>query len=496
MLIRKSDKLFDFIQSMTSHERGYFKQNSNKNSYYVILFDAMCKQHSYHEAELIATLKKHGCARKISAIKEYLWKELTQAMAPYHLVKTPVGEALAQLQRVYLLSNKGLNPHINKELELLKRLCVKYELFDTQVQVMHFQYSYGYREFDLNEHFWAEFHNAVYSNMIHMNLSKIQHRLHFLKLKNYGKPATLPTLQESEELVSHPAMKDVMLHNSVRLQIIRESILDLHAAMTNNYEAMLNHNINIVALLEDKPHLIKDGREISTIYTNIITALANAGQRRQLAGVIDEIVERFKQIKDHHTDTLGHLLEIKVIRALVKNNFTKLGELQNDFLDKSHKFPVSIKHKLYYYFIAALIEKGSYEEAQDWIANALSFYRKHKHISTYYLDKLKVIHLLMHYQMGNQQYVGNQVESFVRTYKPVSKDKDINLFVVKYLGQALKVPEPRTVLVRMERNLPDAYDKNNRDLFVDVVLWLKCLLSNKDYAQESQRKIKQELRNA
>ena len=115
-MIRKTDKLFDFIQSMTAHERGYFKQNTNKNSYYVILFDAICKQREYNERELARVLKKHGCARKISAIKEYLWRELTQAMAPYHLIKTPIGEAIAQMQRLHLMYSKGLSKHIHREL--------------------------------------------------------------------------------------------------------------------------------------------------------------------------------------------------------------------------------------------------------------------------------------------------------------------------------------------------------------------------------------------
>lgn len=76
-MISKSDKLFDFIQAMTSHERGYFKQSSNKDSYYVILFDAICRQKEYDEADLAKQLKKYGCNRKISAMKDYLWRELT-----------------------------------------------------------------------------------------------------------------------------------------------------------------------------------------------------------------------------------------------------------------------------------------------------------------------------------------------------------------------------------------------------------------------------------
>lgn len=377
-MMKKTDKLFDFIQSMTSHERGYFKQNSNKNSYYVILFDAICKQHEYDEEELVRILKKHGCARKISAIKDYLWQELTQAMAPYHLIKTPVGEALSQMQRLHLMNNKGLSGHIHKELESLKKLCMKYELFDTLIQVMHFEFRFGFYEFSLKDKFWQQFHHTVYSNMIHMNLSEIQHRLYSIKLNHQEKKLADYHLAEIERLVNHRAMKDEVLHDSVRLQVIKEGILDIYASLINDYEGMLRHNMNIVGLLESKPHLLKDGREISLIYTNMVTSLANAGQRKQLAGVIDFIIERFSTIDDHHSDTIGHLLEIKAIRALVKNDFSQLPMLQSEFKDTTHRIPVSIKHKLYYYLTVAVIKNNQHDDALDWINEALAFYRKHK----------------------------------------------------------------------------------------------------------------------
>lgn len=492
-MIKKTDKLFDFIQSMTAHERGYFKQNSNKNSYYVILFDAICKQHEYNEQELIRILKKNGCSRKISAIKDYLWQELTQAMAPYHLIRTPVGEALSQMQRLHLMSNKGLSGHIHKELESLKKLCTRYELFDTLIQVMHFEFKFGFNELALEDRFWQEFHDTVYSNMIHMNLSEIQHKLYVIKLKHQDKELSPYHTKEVEQLINHKAMKDKLLNNSVRLRIIKEGILDLYAYLINDYEGMLRHNMNIVSLLESKPHLLKDGRELSFIYTNIVTSLANAGQRQQLAGVIDHIINRFKHIDDHHTDTIGHLLEIKLIRTLVFNDFTELKELQSEFLDTTHKFPVSIKHKLYYYFIAALIKDGQLLTALDWIANALAFYRKHKHVSAFYLDKLKVVHILLHYQLGNIQYVTNQIESFKRTYVPsVKKEKDVNSQIIKLLSTALRSSDEAAIRAKTEKAI-QTVPHSESDMFIDLYVWLITIIDQKDYTNESAKIAQKEL---
>ncbi|MFN8323712.1 MAG: hypothetical protein U0T74_13705 [Chitinophagales bacterium] len=481
--MKKHDKLFDFIRSMSSHERGYFKQNANKNSYYVILFDAICKQHEYNENELIRLLKKHGCVRKISAIKDYLWQELTQAMAPYHLIKTPIGEALSQMQRLHLMNSKGLNDHIHKELESLKRLCSKYEMFDTLIQVMHFEFRFGYSEFTLKEKFWSEFHDAVYSNMIHMNLSEIQHRLYLIKLKNHDKHLSTYHLKEIDNLVNHDAMKDHMLKSSVRLRIIKEGILDLHASLINDFGSMLKHNMNIVNLLESKPHLLKDGREISLIYTNIVTSLAIAGQRKQLAGVIDEIITRFNNIKDHHSDTKGHLLEIKVIRALVMNDFSGLNGLQAEYKSHGHKIPMAIKNKLYYYFTVAHIKAGNTDEALDWINDSLTFYRKHKHMFSYYLDKIKVLHILIHYQLGSRQYVSNQIDSFTRTYRPVSKETDINLNVMRQLSKVVKSANAEETFIKLKKGLTAETQMTSNEIFIDLSKWLECIVTGTSYAE-------------
>ncbi|MFN8285218.1 MAG: hypothetical protein U0V74_00595 [Chitinophagales bacterium] len=491
--MRKTDKLFDFIQAMTAHERGYFKQNSNKNSYYVILFDAICRQHEYNERELGRILKKHGCARKISSIKEYLWRELTQAMAPYHLIKTPIGEAIAQMQRLHLMSSKGLTKHIHRELEALKKFCLRYELFDTLLHALHFEFRFGFHQLSLNDNYWAQFHDAVYSNMIHMQLSEIQHQIY---LKVMHQPALNNSAyhrRQIEGLIQHSALSDPIVETSVRLKIIKEGILDLYAHLLKDYEAIVRHNMNVIELLEKKPHLIKDGREISLICANIATALANAGQRNQIVAVIDEVISRFDRIEDYTADTHGHALEVHVLKMLALHNFNDLQGLLDQFHDRSHRIPAGIKQKLYYYFTIALIKQGLTDDALDCINEAFAFYRKHKMLGPVYSDRMKLLHLFLHYQLRNFVYVGNQVESFIRTYKPESKDGDFQLVIARHLLMAVKAADGAPTLKKLRAVLLNDYKHTINSIFIDYTLWIDCILTNSDYAVSSQQQAKAEL---
>lgn len=478
-MIKRGDKLFDFIKSMTAHERGYFKQSSNKDSYYVILFDAICKQKEYDEEALIAELKKKGCKRKITAMKDYLWHELTQAMAPYHLIKTPMGEAMAKLQALHLMNNKGLTKHIIKELDAIKKFCVKYELFDAWLHALQFEFAFGFHQHLLNDKFWEQFHEAVKANMIYVQLSEIQHRLYVQALRHTHVDKNSRLHNELKLLLTHPVLNEAGLHKMVRMVIARESIFELYARLINDYSGIIKHNMHIAELLESRPHLIKDGREISLIYTNIAIALANAGQRKKLVESIDEIIQKLENIPHNHIYSLAREMEVRVLRMLVHNDYSMLQTILHEFRDSYAKIPVSVKHHLYYNFSISLYKYGLPDEALDMIDEATAFYRKHKLLSDANQNMLRMIHLLIHFEKGNAMYVRNQLESFMRTYKPESKDTDEIYLCTKHLKRALNSTNPKAEFSKMKAALEKVKKQNT--IFFNFSLWAQSRISGRSF---------------
>lgn len=482
-MIGKTDKLFDFIQAMTSHERGYFKQSANKDSWYVILFDAICRQKEYDEDELARYMKKMGCMRKISAVKEYLWRELTQAMAPYHLIKTPLGEAMAQMQALHLMQSKGLNKHITKELRTLKKFCIEYELYDTLLQTLQFEFRVGFHQLTLDEQYWKQFHDVVHANMVQMQLSEIQHRLHLYVLKKHGSEPTAKEHQELKVLLNHPVLTDKALVRKIRLRLIRESIFELYAHLMNDYPGIVRHNIEIADLLESKPALIKDGREISLIYTNVILALASAGQRKQLIEVVDEIIEKLRKIPHHNLYSRGREMLVTVIGMLTRNDFTRLNELIANYREHSAHIPVSVKHNLYYAICIALYKSGQTDEALDWINYSNTFYIKHKRVSDNNMSTLMLLHIFIHYEMGNLVYARNKITSFMRNYKSAYKenDKDPVYVTVKQLRTALNSSNPEKIIVKLKDKLENEFDQSSSTIYFSIPLWLESIVKKKPY---------------
>jgi tetratricopeptide (TPR) repeat protein len=493
-MIKKSDKLFDFIQTMTSHERGYFKHSSNKDSFYVILFDAMCKQKEYNENELVKEMRRRGCRRKITAMKDYLWRELTQAMAPYHLIKTPLGEAMSKMQALHLMLNKGLSKHIIKELDALKKFCIKFELYDTWLHALQFEFKFGFHQHLLNDDFWNEFHEAVQVNMMYMQLSEIQHRLYVYVLRNVHVETNSDLYFELKSLMNHPVLAVKKHEKMVRMNIAREAIFDLYAQLLSDYNGMIVHNIRIADLLENNPHLIKDGREISLIYTNTALALANAGQRKKLAESIGEIISKLHQIQHHHIYTLARELEVKVLRMLTLNDFSDLDSIIQTFREHYIRIPISVKHHLYYNITICLYKSGQSEVALDWINEAQIFYRKHKLLSDTNLNMAKLLHLLIHYEMGNLVYVRNQLDTFIRTYKPENKDKDQLSVVLKHLKRALQLNNPIPEFAKMKEKLEKDFRKSTNTIFLSLHLWAVSQIKQKPISVLSEEIAAKELK--
>ena len=134
-----------------------------------------------------------------------------------------------------------------------------------------------------------------------------------------------------------------------------------------------------------------------------------------------------------------------------------------------------------------------HDDALDCINEAFSFYRKHKMLGQMYSDRLKVIHLFLHYQLRNYVYVGNQVESFIRTYKPASKEKDYKLLIARHLLMAVKASDGSGSLKKLKTVLLNDFKDRVNTIFIDFPLWIDCLNTNTDYAESSRQQARAEL---
>ena len=112
-LIMKSPSsfLWQLIQSLSRNEKLYFKRNfipADGDALYLRLFDAVAAQKKYDEALLLLKFKPLLNKKNIASQKNYLQKQICNALVQYERVLDPTKDIYSSIQLIRIYRKKGL----------------------------------------------------------------------------------------------------------------------------------------------------------------------------------------------------------------------------------------------------------------------------------------------------------------------------------------------------------------------------------------------------
>lgn len=87
--MQASDSLFKLIKGLSKNEKGYFRKlatafNAEKQSSYLLLFDAIDKQEVYDESVLLKKFRNESFVKQFSVTKGLLFDNILKALRQYH----------------------------------------------------------------------------------------------------------------------------------------------------------------------------------------------------------------------------------------------------------------------------------------------------------------------------------------------------------------------------------------------------------------------------
>lgn len=103
--------LWQLIQSLSRNEKLYFKRNfipSGGDQLYLRLFEAMAAQKKYDEEQLLEKFKPLLNKKNIASQKNYLQKQLCEALVQYERILDPARDLYANIQLIRIYRKKGL----------------------------------------------------------------------------------------------------------------------------------------------------------------------------------------------------------------------------------------------------------------------------------------------------------------------------------------------------------------------------------------------------
>ncbi len=431
-----SDELYQLIQSLEPHEKGYFKRFVNENKLnsqskiYLLLFDVLERMREYDEKVLQRRLRGKVNLLHLSKLKNYLMEAILECLEFYHDDTTPLLIINKYMARIELLLKKTFYKRALKTIHQAQALAEKYELFYHQLHLSliesntnNFLHQSSDRHSEelkqvIEEH--KEINQKI-SNVMEYNLLKA--RTHALHQRMY-QARTEEEKKAVQGLLSNPLLKDISNASSFKSKfgfLYCEGGLHF---MAGHMEKFTENYMEQILLFEtlDKEALAHQGQEYLTAINNAITP-----QSLELAEGLCSKGLTFYEGLPHKLKTK----QKRLIMVLIKSNYAIALQQHLQFEEalKIAKEEIAVcranrfKHlnseiELYSISFCSAFIMEDYKEALKYVNYALAMKESPTILKTSQFFRLA--NLMVHYELGNLDalpYLAASAERFLKKNK-------------------------------------------------------------------------------
>jgi tetratricopeptide (TPR) repeat protein len=510
MTNRQTDILFQLIKSLEKAEKRHFKlfiqrSSSRENLKIVLLFDALDKLKAYDEAVL---LKKIKSIRKpqLANLKTHLYK---QVLASLRLLKTS-GSLDLQLNEQYdfahILYKKGLYIQSLKILERVKETAMQAQKFnfltrviamEKRIESLHITRSSKNRSEELSQEA-IEVAGHVNSIALLSNLS-IQMYGWYIK-KGHAR-------NEREE-------KGIKNFVSVNLAKIAMPVTGFYGQMylyqSKCWEGFIcQHFLQYyryaqkwVNLFQSNPSMIRaeTGHYIKGMH-HLLNAHFDLRNYDKFKTDLVQL-ENFAKTKRVMQNDIFRIQSFLYIQTAKINQHSMLGTFKEglknipEINNKLQEYAMIIdKHRVLVlnYKIAMLyFGSGEYSLAIDYLHKIIN---EPVELRTDLHCYARLVHLLAHYEMGNEDILDYQVKS---VYRFMSKMENLTLveeemfrFLRKAIGiKVIKIKPELEKLLHKVKHLEKNRFQTRAFAYLDVISWLESKVYNRSMSEILQERYK------
>ncbi|MBI2269012.1 MAG: hypothetical protein HYU69_01500 [Bacteroidetes bacterium] len=463
----KSKDIFDLIKSMNKSDKRYFKIYSNRyragEKNYVKLFDCFDKMSVYDETVIQKFFSGKGLLKQLPRMKNYLYNLILDSLEANVARDTVAKQVRKLFNQVETLCNMSLYDQGLKILEKAKLKAYQGNDLLKSIEIFDIEYRLILRKGDINDiqsyirRFQAEFNKYIEK---YVNLQK--YGLLSLRIEPvlYMKPGKSGKIKK----MLQPIMKDTLL-------------TDIDKALTHMAKTRFYHIHTVNSFLSGQTKKACESLNKSVIIfekymdqcggpANYVNTLHNLFIIQFMLNKFDEALQTNKRIEEllnysiiHFGEApvkimwsnyerklnlyliLGKIKEsvktIEITDAYVKNNFYRFGNV-----------PLT-----YYNYLAAVcfFLNGEYSNALSRVNIILN-----KHLIDYFQDDqvgAHILNLLIHYELGNQEILDNQIRNTERYLKNLRKQNHPEELMINYFKVEYPKINGRTELINSMKKL-------------------------------------------
>ncbi len=494
---RSTDPLFQLIKSLEKSEKRNFKLYATRNSSSdelksVQLFDALDKMNYYDEPIL---LKKNESIKKqqLSNLKAHLYKQILSSLRLIN--DESIDIALhEQMDYARILYNKGLYHQSLKVLDRLKEQAKTHNQFTYLQQVLFFEKKiealYITRSMQDRADRLSKEADEVSENLALVSqLSNLSLQLYSWYIKNGHSRNEEETLAVQEFFTSSLGNKTAECKSFYQRLYLYQSYC-WNAFIRQDFLQYYRYAQKWVNLFDEEPYML----EIETAHYikgmhNLMGSHFDLGNHKKLietleifnqfckSGLVQNNVNNRIQCFAYSTISLFN-------KHFLEGSFTDGLALIPGIEEKIKEYEIYLdRHRIlvFYYKIACLyFGSGNYEKAIDYLNKIINW---KVDLRTDLQCYSRLLHLIAHYEMGNEQILDHLIKSVYRFMAKMQNLSVVEEEIFKFIRVSFHVtvrdikPELEKLLVKLKALQNNRFE-TRAFIYLDIISWLESKLEN------------------
>jgi len=443
-------KLFDFIKSLTSNEKRYFRlqtslQTGKKN--YSTLFEAIDAMENYDKALLIKEFGDEKFVKNLHVTENYLFNRLLESLRTFHADKSIVARINNLLLDAELLKKKGFYELSLKKLKKAEKIALKNHkhFFLSEILPLKIDLIASTKQKKIIELVDDLYHQAVenYRRLQEENKYIYLHYWFLLVFRKWRQPKDEAILEKMEEGMQLVADRGYPKDGTFKTKYYYYTIQSIYYQIKRNYLAGNKIHEKIIEVWESHPEMIKYNLSVYMArLANYINNCITNGLHEKAQAIIDKLETLSTKNYDEEGEKFQNVYFYKQYCLLSTHQFEEAQKLIPAIEKGMKKYATKINFSrelaFYYNTTINLFLVEEYEQALEWLDKILSVTRTAEPRKD--LQRIaRILQLAIHYMLGNRDTLEYMFRSVYRNKK---LKKEMHLFektVLTYFKKLLKV---------------------------------------------------------
>jgi len=511
MPISNSKELFSLIKSLNKSEKRAFRVfvnrlDSNKDVYFIKLFDIMDKMKAYNESALQKKFPEIK-ATQFANLKRHLYSQIMKSLRMVHANKDSEIQVRETMDFARILYGKGLYKQSLKLIDKIKPIAKNSYKTLLYFEILEFQKLIESRHITRSRSVANKVESIInQSDRLKEIISSTSDFMN-LSLRIQGLYIKLGFAKTERDLY---LIKDYLSSNLPRYDIRKLSFFEfvlLHQSlvwfhhMTLNFVYSYKHARQWIDHFDEKPHMkLKDP---SLYFRGLHYSMTNAFYLRDLDRfkthyyAMTIFFKANKQSFLTNTKILYHNYKINAdlnryyLEGKYKQGTEEINSIIQPLLDHKEKVD-PYRNAILNYKIGWLhFGAGDYETAIDFLLDIIN--QTKNVLRQDVLAYTKLLHLMCHIELKHYEFVQNEIKNVKSIFSRAdeqSKTVDIILDIIRRISKTREIPDS-VYLDKSKKELEDLRSNaltSRPFLYFDFISWLSALQSKsclEDIVQKS-----------